>query len=329
MTPSASVDLELMRASQLLDSDPRAAAQRASGILVDSPGHPEANLLLAAACRKLGDPAAAAAALETLPSAHRDTPFMQLELGRAYAASGRGAEALSAFRCAVALDEGLADGWRELAAMSFAAGDTRAGDAAYAHYSRLARDPPELSDAVVALADNRLDAAEPMLLRRLEQAPDDVTALRLLADIAARREDYAEAERRLTRCLELTPGYAAARFDLANLMFTQERNSEVLPLVERLLAAEPRNIDYLSLKAQTLRLIGRHDEAIALMEAAVADHSDEDPVWLLYGHLLREVGQQSRAIEMYRRALRPTIRVRPRLLEPRQSQNVPFRRRRA
>jgi predicted Zn-dependent protease len=303
LTPSASVDLELMRASLLLDSDPRAAAQRASGILVDSPGHPEANLLLAAACRKLGDPAAAAAALESLASAHRDTPFMQLELGRAYAASGRGAEALSAFRRAVGLDEGLADGWRELAAMSFAAGDTRAGDAAYAHYSRLTRDPPELSDAVVALADNRLEAAEPMLLRRLEQAPDDVTALRLLADIAARREDYAEAERRLTRCLELTPGYTSARFDLANLMFTQERNSEVLPLVERLLAAEPRNIDYLSLKAQTLRLIGRHDEAIALMEAAVADHSDEDSVWLLYGHLLREVGQQSRAIEMYRRAL--------------------------
>lgn len=127
--------------------------------------------------------------------------------------------------------------------------------------------------------------------------------MRLLADIATRREDYAEAERRLTRCLELTPGNAAARFDLANLMFTLHRHSEVLLLVERLLAAEPRNIDYLSLKAQTLRFVGRNDEAVALMEAAVADHPDEDPAWLLYGHLLREVGRQSLAIEQYRRAL--------------------------
>lgn len=292
-----------MRASLLLDSDPAAAARRASGILESSPGHPEASLLFAAAWRKLGNPAEATAALESLPDAQRETPFMQLELGRAYAAGGRREQALAAFRRAIALDEGLADGWRELAALLFAAGDTQAGDAAYARYSRLSKDPPELSDAMAALADNRLDTAETMLLQRLSQAPHDVVALRLLADVATRREDYAEAERRLTQCLELTPGYAAARFDLANLMFTQHRDFEVLPLVERLLVVDPRNTEYLSLKAQTLRLVGRNDEAIALMEAAVADHPDEDPAWLLYGHLLREVGQQSRAIEMYRRAL--------------------------
>ena len=303
MTSSASVDLELMRASLLLDSDPVAAARHASGILAGSPGHPEAKLLFAAACRKLGDSAAAAAALETLPDADRDTPFIQLEIGRAFAAGGRKAEALTAFRRAVALDEGLAEGWREIAAMSFGAGEVQAGDIAYARYSRLAKNPPELSDALLALADSRLESAEAVLLRRLDQAPEDVAALRLLADIATRREDYSEAEGRLTRCLELAPGFAAARYDLANLMFMQHRNSEVLELVERLLAADARNIDYLSLKAQTLRLVGRNKEAIALMDATVADQPDKDAVWLLYGHLLREVGQQSRAIEMYRRAL--------------------------
>ncbi|MGC1524205.1 MAG: sulfotransferase, partial [Steroidobacteraceae bacterium] len=200
-------------------------------------------------------------------------------------------------------DEGLADGWRELAAMLFAAGETRAGDAAYAHYSRLSKAPPELSDAIVAFADGRLEAAEAALLRRLDRTPDDVAALRLLANVAIRREDHGEAERRLTQCLELAPGHAAARYDLANLMFTQHRYAEVLPLAARLLATEPRNIDYLSLKAQTLRLVGRNDEAVALMAGAVADHPDEDSAWLLYGHLLREVGEQARAIEMYRRAL--------------------------
>jgi predicted Zn-dependent protease len=303
LTPSASVDLELMRASLLLDSDPSAAARRASAILADSPGHTEARLLFAAARRKLGDPTAAVAALESLASAHRDTPFMQLELGRAYVAAGRSPDALAAFRHAVALDDGLADGWRELAALCFGAGETQAGDAAYARYSRLTKDPHELSDASAALADGRLESAETVLRRRLDQAPNDVAALRLLADIATRREDYAEAERRLTRCLEITPGCAAARYDLANLMFTLHRNSEVLLLVERLLATEPRNIDYLSLRAQVLRLVGRNEEAIALMEGAVADHPNEERAWLLCGHLLREVGQQSRAIEMYRRAL--------------------------
>jgi predicted Zn-dependent protease len=292
-----------MRASLLLDSDPLAAAQRASAIMAVSPGHLEATLLFSAARRKLGDPAAAAAALESLTDAERETPLLQLEIGRAYAAAGRKAEALAALRRAVALNEDLAEGWRELAAMCFGAGDTHAGDTAYAHYSRLTQDPPELKDAMVALADGRLDSAEAMLLQRLDQTPTDVSALRLLAQIAIQREDHAEAERRLTRCLELAPGYAAARYDLANLNFTQHRHAEVLPLVERLLAADPRNIEYLSLKAQTMRLVGRNSEAVALMEAAVADHADNDAAWLLYGHLLREVGQQPRAIEMYRRAL--------------------------
>ncbi|GAC1676120.1 MAG: tetratricopeptide repeat-containing sulfotransferase family protein [Steroidobacteraceae bacterium] len=301
MTRSDAVDLEIMRASLLLDSDPAAAARRASDILAASPGHAEANLLYAAARRKLGDPAAAA--LEALADADRDTPLMQLELGRSYAASGRGGEALVAFRRAVTLDESLADAWRELAAMFFATGETRAGDAAYARYSRLAPDPPELSDAIIAVADNRLAVAEALLRQRLDQAPHDVVALRMLADTATRAGNYLEAERRLTECLKLAPGFAAARFDLARLLYTQHRNSEVLLEVERLLASEPRDIDYLSLKAQALRLTGRNEEAIALMEQAVADHPGEDRAWLLCGHLIREVGEQARAIEMYRQAL--------------------------
>lgn len=305
MSQSARVDpdLELMRASLLLDTDPSDAARRARAILTDSPGHPEASLLLAAASRKLGDPAAAAAALESLADAQRNTPLMQLELGRTYAAGARTAAAMTAFRQAVALDPGLADGWRELAALAFAAGDTRAGDAAYACYLGLTPCRPELSDALAALADNRLDAAEALLQRLVRAAPHDAEALRLFAQVATRREDFTAAEQRLNRCLDLAPGDAAARYDLANVLHRQNRHAEALPLLERLLALAPSHLDYLHLKAQALRFLGRNDAAITLMEAAVRLHPDEEQAWLLSGHLLREVGRQSAAIAMYRRAL--------------------------
>lgn len=303
MTVSPTADLQLMRASLLLESDPAAAARNARDVLAAHPGHPEASLLLAAAFRRLGQSKDAATELESLGSEHRDTPFMQLELGRAYAASGRTESAVAAFRQAVALDPGLADAWRELATQLLAAGDTQGGDRAYRQYSRLVPDPPELKDAAVALAEDRLEASSALLERRLQQAPHDVIALRMLGEIATRLENLAEAESRLTTCLALAPGYGEARFELASLLHLQQRDSEVLPLVERLLACEPDNIDFLSLKAQALRLLGRGLEAIALMEQAVAWHPNEERAWLLCGHLLREVGQQARAIEMYRRAI--------------------------
>ncbi len=300
---TAAADLELMRASRLLESDPAAAARRASEILASAPDHEQAKLLLATACRKLGDPVTAIATLEALAQASVGSAFIRLELGRAYAHGGRPEEALRSFQEAVELDAGLADAWRELAAALFLRGDTLGGDRAYAQYARLTPDAPELRDAVIALGENRVQAAEALLRQRLKQAPEDVSALLLLADAADKREDVIEAKRYLLECLRLAPGDAAARFRLANLLYESHRNTEALPHLDRLLACDPDNAQYLSLKAQVLRLMGAHDEALALMNRAVTEHPDEERAWLVYGHLMRETGEQPKAIEMYRRSL--------------------------
>jgi predicted Zn-dependent protease len=300
---TASADLELVRAALLLDSDPAAAARQAGAILATFPGHSEASLLLASACRRLGDAHAAAAILESLSSAHPDSALLQLETGRALAAAGRDGEALTALRRAVTIDAGLAEAWRDLAAQLFAAGETLEGDRAYARYLPLARNRAGLADAAAALADNRLGYAETAIRQFLQQSPDDPVALRLLSEIALRRLDEVEAERLLRRCLELAPGFAAARYELAQLLYILHRNDEALPHIERLLAAEPANLEYLILQAQAVRLVTGGREGVELMELAVAEHPEDDRAWVVYAHLLREVGQQTRAIEMYRRAL--------------------------
>ncbi|MEP6885787.1 MAG: sulfotransferase [Gammaproteobacteria bacterium] len=303
MTSEASADLELMRASMLLDSDPASAARHASNILANSPEHEEAKLLLAAACRRLGDSAVAVSAVESLARAHPGSPVMQLELGRVYADCGRRADAVAAFARAVELDPELADAWSELATQHFISGDTAAGDSAYLNYSQRAPNPQELVDAGIALSEGRLDAAEALVRRRLRDAPRSAEALLLQADIDARREDWAQAEKYLLQCLACAPGYAAARYALARVFFWQERIAEALPLIERLLATEPRNKNYLSLKAQSLRFVGRHSESVALLESLLLDHPEDPEVWVTYGNLLREIGEQSRAIDSYRQAL--------------------------
>ena len=128
-------------------------------------------------------------------------------------------------------------------------------------------------------------------------------ALRMLASIASKRGDFFEAERLLKQCLQLAPGYAEARFDLANELYAQQRHAEVLPLVERLLATYPGEVSYLGLKAQALRLHGRNAEAIALMRQAVETSPGNAKLRLLYGHLLREIGEQAEAIDAYRQGL--------------------------
>ena len=300
---SGAADLELMRASMLLESDPQAALRCASAVLEHSPAHEAAGLLLATACRRLGDAAAALKLLVPLAAAQPASPVLQLELGRACAAAGRNAEAISAFEAALALDARLADAWHGLAAQRIIAGDTPGGDAAYTRYERLAPRSAQLSDAAAAIEEHRLDLAGALLQQRLLEAPDDVATLRVRALLARARSHYAEAEHYLRRCLDLAPGFAAARFDLATELCVQQRYAEAAPHVERLLAAAPRHSSYICLQAQLLRFDGRNDEAGALLQQAIATSPDDARLHLHYGNLLRDQGEQAGAIDAYRRAL--------------------------
>ncbi len=297
-------DLELMRASALLESDPVAVARRASAILEQSPNHPAAGLLLASACRRLGDAAHAANLLQSLIQEHGRSPTVQLELGRAYAAAGLHSEAIAALQQAVALDGRFASAWRELAEERFLVGDTRGGDCAYAKYLQIAEPPRELNDAAQAIAERRIDLATAILQRRLRAMPEDVVALKLLANAARMADDFVAAEQYLMQSLQLAPGYAPARSDLANELSSQQRHDEALPHIERLLDTDPSNPNFVTLKAQSLRFFGRTAEAITLLEKAIVDNPQHAGLNLYYGHQLRDIGNQAGAIQAYRQALR-------------------------
>jgi tetratricopeptide (TPR) repeat protein len=302
-TTSAAADLELMRASAVLDSSPQSAVRYASAILAHSPGHEAAGLLLATACRRLGNAAAAHALLAPLAAAQPASAVLQLELGRACTALGLNAEANTALQAAVALDPRLADAWRELATQRFLAGDTPGGDAAYTKFERLAPQPPELGEAAVAIEDGRLGLATMLLERHLATTPDAVAALHMRALVARAQGLFAEVEHYLLRCLELAPGFAAARFDLAKELCVQLRYAEAAPHLERLLAAAPRNVGYVCLQAHLLRFYGRSDEASALLQFAIAADPEDARLHLHYGLLLREQGEQAGAVDAFRRAL--------------------------
>jgi predicted Zn-dependent protease len=301
------VDARLMRAATLLETDPAAAALEAAEILKEHPGHPAAMLLLGTARRGTGS-ADAAASFSELAAAQPNSGPVQLELGRTLFAQGHDNDALSALQRAVELEPNLAEAWRELASLHARLGDADACDIAYAHFTRLASPEQHLAEAHAALANHRLGAAEALLRRQLAQNSQDPQALRMLADIAAEREDYVESERLYAQSLELAQGYSRARFDLARTLHVQQKAQPMLPLLERLLRSEPNSLSYRSLQASALGLLGQNERSREILEGLIGEFPNNEALRIHYGNALRTGGFAAEAIAAYRKGaeLRPS-----------------------
>ena len=169
-------------------------------------------------------------------------------------------------------------------------------------FSRQMRDP-RLLEAALALHDNRLSEAEPLLRAHLKENPFDVAAIRMLAELAGRIGRLSDAEVLLRRAVELAPNFLTARSNLATVLYRQTKTSEALAELDALLAIDPENAGNTNLKAAALGRIGEYDEAVALYGHVLARYPDQPKIWMSYGHVLKTVGRQADSIDAYRRAI--------------------------
>ncbi|KRB85889.1 hypothetical protein ASE00_03805 [Sphingomonas sp. Root710] len=167
----------------------------------------------------------------------------------------------------------------------------------------LSAEHPELRRAALALVENELHVAEPLLRARLKASPFDVAAIRMMAELAARIGRYRDSEALLRRALELAPAFIPARANLATILHRQNRTAEALAELDRLNAADPGNAAHDTLRAAVLGRIGDYDEAITLYRDILAKRPDQPKLWMSYGHALKTVGRQEDAIAVYRRGL--------------------------
>lgn len=168
---------------------------------------------------------------------------------------------------------------------------------------------PRLMAAAMALYDNRLSEAEPLLRAHLKADPFDVYAIRMLAELAGRIGRYKDAEGLLRRALELRPEFGAARANLATCLYRQNKPVEAIAELDRVLIDEPENAGHSNLKAAALGKIGGFDEAIELYGEVLKAAPNQPKVWMSYGHMLKTVGRLDDGIAAYRRAIEiaPTL----------------------
>ncbi|MDB5681854.1 MAG: hypothetical protein JWO16_1659 [Sphingomonas bacterium] len=165
------------------------------------------------------------------------------------------------------------------------------------------RYPPRLVEAALALNDNALHVAEPLLKRHLQDDPFDVAAIRMLAELAGRIGRYKDAESLLRRAIELSPAFTAARANLALVLYRLNRPAEAIVQLERVATEDPDNPGHANLPAAARGRIGDFDEAILLYDRVLRDAPNQPRVWMSYGHMLKTVGRQQDGIDAYRRAI--------------------------
>jgi tetratricopeptide (TPR) repeat protein len=267
--PVGTLEVALSHASRLLQTQPRLAVEQTHEILKAVPNHPIALLLL----------------------------------GQALGACGQGEAAVDALRRAVQVQPDLGDAWRALGDHLTAIGDTPGADEAYARHIKCSTRNPRLLNAAAALVENRIAPAEALLREHLKQYPTDVAAIRMFAEVAARLGRYTDAENLLARCLELAPSFEPARHHYAIILHRENKDPEALAEIDRLLAREPRNPSYRSLKAAILGSLGEYGQSIDLYGGLLAEYPHHPKAWMSYGHALKTAGRRDECIQAYRKSL--------------------------
>lgn len=162
---------------------------------------------------------------------------------------------------------------------------------------------PALQHAIAALQEHRLADAERIVRQHLLQHPDDVAALCILGDLAARAGVFDEAERLFRRALDLLPEFPDARLNLARLLAQRDALPEAIDQLTALLEADPDQPSMRLLRLAWLGQLGRYEQAAAEYPHLLNQFPDCHEGWTAYGHLLGTLGNVSDAITAYRRAI--------------------------
>lgn len=162
---------------------------------------------------------------------------------------------------------------------------------------------PRLIAAAMALNENDLPRAEPLLRQHLKDDPFDVAAIRMFAELAGRIGRYKDAESLLRRALEISPAFGAARANLALVLYRLNRPEEAVAELDQLAVEDPGNAGHANLRAAALGRLGEFDEALALYDQVLKAAPRQPKIWMSYGHMLKTVGRQADGVAAYRKSI--------------------------
>jgi len=300
---SGDLQTALKNAADLLAHDPRLAEEQAHEILKVYPGSVAATRILAAAFRMQKMPQKGLDVLTPLLAGQADSPGFLHEIAQCQSGVGRGDDAIKALRKAIAIDPKHAGAWQSLGHQLAVAGDEQGSRQAFQRHFELSTPHPELVEAAKLLSEGKLGKAERIVRDLLKKHPADVSAIRVLADIGFKMGQLKDASNLLQRCLELAPDFHVARHSYAMILMRQQKPEAAIHETEKLLALEPNNPNFLTLKAAVLNRIGDQAGALEIYEKVLKNYPNQARAQMSYGHTLKTVGRLDEAIEAYKKCI--------------------------
>ena len=301
--PTIGASAGLRPAIGLLASDPARAEARAREALGAAPGDLDAQLLLGSALRLQARLDDARAVLEPLAASPSASWVALYELAQVLFGLGQSRAATDPLARALALNPGLAGGWRLMGDIRLFSGEVAAAQAAYDRMLGAVLGDPRLHASAAALAEGRPEAAERDLRAILAREPAALAAAHLLGEALGRQGRLADAEALLARCAAQAPNAYLVRQSLALALFRAGKPVQALAELDRLLARDPRDNRCLMVKAAALAEIGDHAAAVEVTMSLLQVFPDQPQGWLVLGHGLRTLGRSGEAIAAYNRRL--------------------------
>ena len=211
-----------------------------------------------------------------------------LELAQTLVGLGLSRLATHPLSRAVALNPGLANGWRLLGDIAMVSGQVAAAREAYDRLLMAVIPDPRLRPAAGALAEGRLDTAERDLRTVLSRDPTSLPAAHLLSEVLMRQGRPAAAEELLIQVLQRAPGLHMARQSYASALFAGGKHLQALADLDRIpyrqSGQSARPDDEGRGPDRDRRLRRRHAE----VTASVLDAFPDQPQgWLVQGGALR------------------------------------------
>ena len=266
------------------------------------PNEAELLYLRAVARRYLKQFKAAAHDLDQLLVAAPDMGRAHQEYGHLMRDQGRWDDALARYRQAIDCNRGLIASWSMLAEIYRALGEKQALDYVEQQLKALQVLPPVILRATQLLHDGLLGQAETLCRTILQKDPQNIQAMRLLAEIASRLGVLNDTEFLLESAITFAPEDDDIRLDYLLALRRRQKFTEALAQAEYLVQKNPDNLTYQSQMAVEKMQMGEHAKAVEIFDKILALAPQDPNTLTSKGHALKTMGDQSGAVAAYEAA---------------------------